>query len=237
AEKEAAARSWRYGVFARLARTHGYDHVVTGHTASDRAETLLYNLIRGSGADGLQALSWQRSLAENTQKIYVTRPILQLTRQETGEFCRGLEIPVWYDSSNDDLQYRRNRIRQELMPYVRSHFNPSVETVLAQTAEILTAEVAYLDSQTNRLYSEIVHPLADGWCLDRAVFRQTPLALQRRVARRLLQLVLSKQTTFEHINKLVFLADAPNHSQTDPFPGGFIARVEHDQIKLVQYRH
>jgi tRNA(Ile)-lysidine synthase len=55
---EAAARNWRYQALNAIAREHNYQYIVTGHTASDRAETLLYNLIRGTGADGLQALTW-----------------------------------------------------------------------------------------------------------------------------------------------------------------------------------
>lgn len=229
---EAAARGWRYGVFADVACTHDYPYVVTGHTATDRAETVLYNLLRGSGADGIQALSWQRPLAHDHRDTQVTRPLLQLTRQETGQFCRDLDLPVWYDESNDDLQYRRNRIRQELVPYLRSHFNPRVETTLAQTAEIFTAEVAYLEAQTDRLYDEMIQPLKGGWCIHRALFNQAPLALQRRVARRLLQTALPQQPTFEHIEKLVALASAPNRAKTDPFPGGITAQVEHDQIIL-----
>ena len=54
---EAAARKWRYEALSKIAQAHDYQYIVTGHTSSDRAETLLYNLIRGSGADGLQALS------------------------------------------------------------------------------------------------------------------------------------------------------------------------------------
>lgn len=231
-ETEAAARSWRYGVFATLAQTHGLKYVVTGHTATDRAETVLYNLLRGSGADGLQALSWQRPLRECVSDVWVTRPLLQLTRQETEKFCHTLSLPVWYDCSNDDWQYRRNRIRQELMPYLRSHFNPNVETALAQTAEILTAEVAYLNAQAERLYNDSIQSTDRGWCIHRSLFRAAPLALQRRVARRLLQTALPQQPTFEHIEKLVALSKAPHRSQTDPFPGGLIAQVEHDQIKL-----
>ena len=227
---EAAARAWRYSVFATLAQTHEYGHVVTGHTATDRAETLLYNLLRGSGADGMQALSWQRSLDDSS--VYVTRPLLQLTRQETGEFCHDLDLPVWHDSSNDNLHYRRNRIRQELVPYLRSHFNPSLETTLAQTAEILAADVAYLDTQTEQAYAATVQPLENGWCIQRWSFQQLPLALQRRVARRLLQTALPQQPTFDHIEKLVALVGAPNRSQTDPFPGGLIARRWQDQIIL-----
>ncbi|WP_157135555.1 tRNA lysidine(34) synthetase TilS, partial [Kamptonema sp. PCC 6506] len=59
---EATARQWRYQALAEVAIAHNYPYIVTGHTASDRAETLLYNLIRGSGADGLSALTWQRPL-------------------------------------------------------------------------------------------------------------------------------------------------------------------------------
>ncbi|NEZ65042.1 tRNA lysidine(34) synthetase TilS [Leptolyngbyaceae cyanobacterium CCMR0082] len=230
---EAAARSWRYGIFAELASTHSYCHVVTGHTATDRAETVLYNLLRGSGADGVQALSWQRPLSTTHQDVYVTRPLLQLTRQETGLFCRELALPVWQDASNENLHYRRNRIRQELMPYLRSHFNPNVETTLAQTAEIFTAEVTYLEAQSQQLYSEVINRMdQNGWRMRRLLLRAAPLALQRRVVRQLLQRVLPQQPTFDHIEKLVALANAPNRTQTDPFPGGLIARVEHDWITL-----
>ncbi|ESA37623.1 trna -lysidine synthetase [Leptolyngbya sp. Heron Island J] len=229
---EAAARSWRYGVFAALAHHHGYDYVATGHTATDRAETVLYNLLRGSGADGIQALSWQRSLSIEHSNIYVTRPLLQLTRQATAAFCRDLGLPVWHDTSNNDWTYRRNRIRHELMPYLRSHFNPKVETTLAQTAEIFTAEVIYLEQQTDQLYHQVIDEYQDSWRIHRSRFQSAPLALQRRVARRLLQTVLPQQPSFDHIEKLVVLADRPNRTQTDPFPGGRIARVEHDWIHL-----
>ena len=231
---EAAARSWRYQVFANVASAYRYHYVVTGHTATDRAETVLYNLLRGSGADGVQALSWQRPLSPKYAEIYVTRPLLQLTRQETEEFCRDLALPIWHDISNDDLHYRRNRIRHELMPYLRSHFNPKVELTLAQTAEIFTAEVAYLEQQTDRLYGEVVEGKTEGWRIYRATFQAAPLALQRRVARRLLQTVLHQQPTFEHIEKLVAIAGAANQAQTDPFPGGLVARVDYDWITLQQ---
>ncbi|MEM9805326.1 MAG: tRNA lysidine(34) synthetase TilS [Cyanobacteria bacterium P01_D01_bin.56] len=228
---EASARQWRYRVFGEIAQTHRYTHVVTGHTATDRAETVLHNLMRGSGADGMQALSWQRSLAH--ADIQVIRPLLNLTRQQTEEFCQTMALPIWQDSSNDDWRYRRNRIRQELMPYLRSHFNPKVETTLAQTAEILTADVAYLEAQAEQLYKEGVKSVANGWHIKRSVFQAAPLALQRRVARQLLQRALPQQPNFDHIEKLVALANAPNRSQTDPFPGKLMAYVDNNWIKLL----
>ena len=78
---EAEGRDWRYGVMADCAKTQGYDYLVTAHTASDRAETLLYHLIRGSGMEGLQALHQRRTLNES---VTLVRPILHLTRVQTG---------------------------------------------------------------------------------------------------------------------------------------------------------
>ena len=244
---EAGARAWRYQVLTDTAMTHGYSAIVTGHTASDRAETLLYNLMRGSGADGLQALTWQRDLHPN---VNLVRPLLFMTRAETGQFCQDANLQPWFDTTNNDWRYARNRIRQDLLPYLQEHFNPSVEQTLAQTAEILQAEVAHLDAEANTLWQQVVSqpsnsptpqlpnsltphsltPPPPQCTLNRKLLSSAPLALQRRVMRRCLLERLPKAPNFEHIEKLVALIHAPNRSQTDPFPGGAIAHVDGDWI-------
>ncbi|HEY9802828.1 MAG TPA: tRNA lysidine(34) synthetase TilS, partial [Leptolyngbyaceae cyanobacterium] len=148
---EATAREWRYQALSAIAQAHNYQYIVTGHTASDRAETLLYNLMRGTGADGLQALTWQRSLTGN---IWLVRPLLEITRQQTEQFCQEFQLPIWEDSTNQDLKYARNRIRQELIPYLQTNFNPQAELAIAQTAELLQAEVEYLEQLAQQLKEE-----------------------------------------------------------------------------------
>ncbi len=224
---EAAARNWRYQALSAIAWENHYSCVITGHTASDRAETLLYNLIRGTGADGLQALSWQRRL---TDSIVLARPLLEVTRSQTGQFCQEFQIPIWEDSTNQDLKFARNRIRQELLPYLQENFNPQVESALAQTAELLQAEVEYLEQVAHQLREEAMSGLPLG--LNRRVLQKAPIALQRRVMRQVLQEILSSAPSFEQIEKLTALITAPNRSQTDPFPGGAIAQVEGDWICL-----
>ncbi len=234
---EAAARDWRYQALSAIAQANNYQYIVTGHTASDRAETLLYNLIRGTGADGLQALTWQRPL---TTGIMLVRPLLEITRTQTEQFCQEFKLPIWEDSTNQDLQYARNRIRQELIPYLQDNFNPQVESALAQTAEILQAEVEYLEKAAQQLREEVmVSDMGDEedfptpvvpLRLNRRVLQKAPLALQRRVMRQVLQQILTDAPSFEHIEKLTALIIAPNRSQTDPFPGGAIAQVEGDWI-------
>jgi tRNA(Ile)-lysidine synthase len=235
---EATARDWRYQALSAIAKANNYQYIVTGHTASDRAETLLYNLIRGTGADGLQALTWQRPLTTN---IMLVRPLLEITRIQTEQFCQEFKLPIWEDSTNQNLQYARNRIRQELIPYLRENFNPQVESALAQTAELLQAEVEYLEKAAQQLREKAMEkgiedeedsltllPLR----LNRRVLQNAPLALQRRVMRQVLHQILTDAPSFEHIEKLTGLITAPNRSQTDPFSGGAIAQVEGDWIYL-----
>ncbi len=208
-----------------MAIVGGYGTVVTGHTQSDRAETTLYNLLRGSGADGLQALSWQRELVPG---ISLVRPLLEMTRTETAEFCQISHLKVWEDSTNQDLHYARNRIRQELIPYLQTHFNPQVEQALAQTAELLTADVDYLEKITVDLLQKVCSQSG----LNRSTLQSIPLALRRRVIRQFLQKILPIAPSFDHVEKLVELIGAPNRSQCDPLPGGAIAQVEGDWIQV-----
>ncbi|MEO6862738.1 MAG: tRNA lysidine(34) synthetase TilS, partial [Microcoleus sp.] len=260
---EAAARQWRYQALTEIAIAHNSPYIVTGHTASDRAETLLYNLIRGSGADGLSALTWTRPLAdfrlpisdfrlenldENpksqiqnlTSHIYLVRPLLEITRSQTGQFCQDQKLPIWEDSTNQDLQYARNRIRSQLLPYLETHFNPRASTALAQTAELLRADVEYLELAASNLLQRAMSPIADSpqvkiqlpVKLNRPILREAPLALQRRAMRQLLQQILPSAPSFDSVEKLTSLIAAPNRSQTDPFSGGAMARVENPWIIL-----
>ena len=212
-ETEAAARSWRYQALIEIARNHEFTHIATGHTKSDRAETLLYNLVRGAGADGLAALTWQRPL---TPEISLVRPILELYRRETLEFCQQFELPIWFDAVNQSDRYARNRIRRELIPYLQDRFNPQVENALAQTAEILRADVEYLEVTAQ----ELLQSAARENRLNRLVLRQAPIAIQRRAIRQFLPTVMSRQPNFEQIEAVVNLITAPNKSRTSTLPGG-----------------
>jgi tRNA(Ile)-lysidine synthase len=241
---EATARNWRYQALTTIAQENNYHFIVTGHTSSDRAETLIYNLMRGTGIDGLQSLTWQRPLSEG---ILLVRPLLEITRQQTAQFCQYFNLLVWEDATNQDLKYARNRIRQELIPYLREHFNPKIESTLAHTAEILQAEVEYLETATQQLREEAMLSDAENenvftlaplsipassvpLRINRRVLQTAPLALQRRVMRQLLVAALPQAPSFEQIAKLTALITAPNRSQTDPFPGGAIAQVQGDWI-------
>jgi tRNA(Ile)-lysidine synthase len=229
-KSEATARNWRYQALTKIAQCYNYQYIITGHTASDRAETLLYNLIRGTGTDGLQALTWQRPLTEN---ITLIRPLLEITRSQTEQFCQKFNLPIWEDSTNQNLKHPRNRIRQQLIPYLKENFNPQVEANLAQTAELLQADVEFLEQTAFQWRLEAsAKGDKDNLQINRRILQKAPLAVQRRVMRQILQEILPHAPNFEHIDKLTALITAPNRSQTDPFPGGSTAIVQGDWINL-----
>jgi tRNA(Ile)-lysidine synthase len=219
-ETEAAAREWRYQSLIGIAKKISSTYLVTAHTQTDRAETLLYNLVRGAGADGLCAMSWQRNL---TPEISLVRPLLEVNRSQTGEFCQEYQLPVWEDNYNQDLKYARNRLRLEIMPQLATDFNPQVESHLARTAELLRADVEYLESLARDWYQQAFDP--QGVKLDRVMLQSLALSLQRRVIRQFLAQVLGKMPTFDRVEATVLLINAPNRTRTSTFSHGLAAEV------------
>ena len=230
AETEASARSWRYQVLTQCCETNHHSYLVTGHTRSDRAETFLYNLIRGSGSDGLTALTWQRSL---TETISLVRPLLDFSRSETRTVCDRFQLPIWNDVANENLAYARNRLRQQILPQIKEHFNPQVETSLAQTAEVLRAETEYLQQLATELYEQ-ASAQAPSHTLSRLRLQTAPIALQRRIMRQFWHNYLTAAPTFEQIEELTYLISAPNGSRTSSFPGKIYAEV---QQNLIVWQH
>jgi tRNA(Ile)-lysidine synthase len=147
---EQAARQVRYEFLSKTAKKLGAVTVLTAHTMDDQAETILLNLLRGSGADGLRGMEPARSLAEGSETILV-RPLLQWARrQDTVHYCglRGVEFRN--DEMNLDENFTRVRVRRQLLPLMES-FNPKIVRGLARTAELLREDGIALDGAAARL--------------------------------------------------------------------------------------
>ena len=151
---EARARAARYGVLPA--------DVLTGHTADDQAETVLLNLVRGAGLDGLAGIA-----------SGPRRPILGLRRHETRALCRAMGLAPVDDPSNADLAYRRNRVRHELLPLLDAIAERDVAAVLARQAPLLRDEAELLDE-----LAAVLDPT------DAKVLAAAPVALARRAVRR-----------------------------------------------------
>lgn len=130
---EALARRERYRWLAEVAREQGLRFVVTGHTASDQAETVLHRVLRGTGLEGLRGIAPRRRLTDGVELV---RPLLEVTRREVLDYLTEVGQPARQDASNEDRRFTRNRIRHELLPLLAREYNPRVEEVLARLARL-----------------------------------------------------------------------------------------------------
>jgi tRNA(Ile)-lysidine synthase len=138
ANVEARARDARYAALERARRRVGATMVLVGHTADDLAETVLMNVVRGSAATGLAGMPVSRDR--------LVRPMLGLRRADTETLCEALGLDVVADPSNDDLRFRRNWVRHELMPWLGAALERDLVPVLARQAAVLREESDYLDA-------------------------------------------------------------------------------------------
>ena len=133
---QSAARQLRYDAAERLRRRSGADAIVTGHTRTDVAETLIYRLAASPGSRALLGLQPRNGR--------VVRPLLGLEREQVRELVRAAELPFADDETNDDRRFARNRIRAELLPVLRE-LNPAAERNVAETRAELAEEAALLE--------------------------------------------------------------------------------------------
>lgn len=122
---EMAARRLRYDWFAELCLEHGFKEVAVAHHLNDNAETVLLNLVRGTGLSGLTGMTEKRP--------GVVRPLLSLSRHEILDYLRQKGQTYVTDSTNTDTHYRRNKLRHEVLPLLRE-MNPQIDRTLHETA-------------------------------------------------------------------------------------------------------
>lgn len=122
---EMAARRLRYDWFAELCLEHGFKEVAVAHHLNDNAETVLLNLVRGTGLSGLTGMAEERP--------GVVRPLLSLSRHEILDYLRQKGQTYVTDSTNTDTHYRRNKLRHEVLPLLRE-MNPQIDRTLHETA-------------------------------------------------------------------------------------------------------
>lgn len=133
-----AARDLRYAFFGRVAMAAGAPAVAVAHHADDQAETLLLNLFRGTGIDGLAAMPTARALAKDLPLVLV-RPLLRERREEIVKYALANDIPWREDVGNDSTDYARTHIRNSLLPAAEAAFDSNVVVRLARTADFVRA--------------------------------------------------------------------------------------------------
>lgn len=191
---ETVARTLRYEALREVRKEAGYTVIALAHHADDQAETILFHLLRGSGVRGLSGMAPKHE--------ELIRPFLTVTKKEIEDFLTAFPYAPCHDATNDELDATRNRIRHQLLPEMLS-YNPNLVETLLHTADILRGEDAWMEEA------------AEAWLtshgkegsLEKDAFRALPLAMQRRVLRRMLMHMGEVSTDFESLSRLALLAE------------------------------
>ena len=143
---EAAARNARYTALETARTRAGADWILTAHTRSDQAETVLLGLMRGSGTRSLAGMSMRTGR--------LLRPLLGLDREQTEAACRAQDIEVWHDPMNDDTAYARVRTRR-LLAGLETELGQPVAANLARTADLCRADADFLDARAGQVSAHL----------------------------------------------------------------------------------
>jgi tRNA(Ile)-lysidine synthase len=146
---EESLRTLRYAFLSSAAGQCGARYVATAHTADDQVETVLVNLLRGTGLAGLAGIPRVRQLTDAATLI---RPLLDVTRAEVLDYLNSIDQPFRQDSSNTNRDYTRNRIRHELLPLLERDYNPRVREALGRLSRL----AGEADDEINGLAAELV---------------------------------------------------------------------------------
>ena len=185
---EQAARRARYEFLTKKARISHARAILTAHTMDDQAETVLLNLLRGSGGSGLGGIEPVRAISAGTE-ILLARPLLSWAqREDTENYCRIKGIEFRSDEMNLDEKFARVRVRRQLLPLMQT-FNPKLVQGLARTAEVLREDSSALDGAALTLLELCLEPdpmltrEGKGTVLRLDLLASAPSALRRRALR------------------------------------------------------
>ncbi len=212
---EEAARSLRYAFFASLGRT-----IATAHTADDNLETILLNLLRGTGLTGLAGIPPKRD--------FLVRPILCCTRQDVLAYLEANHIPHVEDSTNAADDCVRNRLRHNVLPLLKAE-NPALAETALRSAQLLRQDDTFLDELAQTaLQTASAGPLA--WRCD--ALRAESDAVRTRAVRKILQTIAIRKLSHTHIEAVDRLLFTQDPSARASLPGGWEARREYGLLRL-----
>jgi tRNA(Ile)-lysidine synthase len=224
ASLENAARDARYAFLASVAARRGCASVYLAHHADDQAETVLWNLLRGSGGSGLRGMRPTSERVFGEMALQLLRPLLGTWRSEIEEYVAAHQLSFREDSTNEQLGPTRNRLRRCIIPGLEEQLGRGVRTALWRAAEIWQAEEEVLDT--------LVPELPSGPVISVKLLRPLPLALQRRTLHRWLRAVGVAHVNFDDIENVRRLLDQLRPAKVNLSEGAF-ARRRAGEISII----
>lgn len=235
--EEEEARIQRYRIFEETAEQCGAQRVAVAHHLGDQAETVLWNLIRGSGLRGLRGILPVRPLRDGqAASPLVVRPLLETSREEIEQYLEACGLSYRTDRTNLDKTVTRNKIRHDILPDLIK-LNAQAPRHIAQAAEEAAEAEAYLERVTARAAEGCIHCQADGQpVLLLARWQKEEPFIRRRLLRECIRRASGngslKDIGAVHVEALMGLACGGGEKSVR-LPGGLTAVRSYGQIRFL----
>lgn len=206
---EMAGRNARYDFFDEIINKYGFNKIATAHNANDQAETILFRLMRGTGLEGLGGIKVSRD-----NKII--RPILCLSRDEVEAYIEKQGLNPRIDKTNFEKIYNRNKIRLDILPYIKEHFNADIVQTLNRMSTLLQKDNEYLEKEADKYYEKYCLKSEKYFILKKQLFNKEE-AIKSRVIRNALVEYSKSDYDFEmkHISEISYLAKKNSGKRVD----------------------
>jgi len=173
---QSIARHARYQFLEETAKKHSANCIATAHTQDDQIETVLVNILRGTGLDGLRGIPQRRS--------DIVRPLLTVTRADVEDYCAVHGLTPRLDGSNTDpSHYLRNRIRLELLPLLERDYHPGTRSSVARLSNLAAQDADYMAVEALATFTQLSEALTDGLQIKRRDLMTLHPAIRGRVVR------------------------------------------------------
>jgi len=234
---EEAGRQVRYQIFDEVAAELEENGVpaeriviAIAHNADDQAETVLFRLIRGTGPHGLAGIPAARM---SEAGYLIVRPLLEIERKDIEAYIKDNKLRPNIDKSNDENTYARNRIRNELIPYLEKHYNPKIKDNLRRYASLAYMDDSLLRDIALTDYIECVDVNGENEeaVLNIARLKDNPPSINSRIVSMIFDLLrLEDSATYENVSAVTALIYSDHPSAGIDLPYGIRARREYDRI-------
>lgn len=219
---EEAGRRVRYTFLNRVANTYQYNKIAVGHHSDDNAELILMNLFRGSGTQGLSGIPPVRD-----QKII--RPLIGLSRSEIIDFLSQIKLEYVSDASNTNTHHLRNRVRHDLIPLLKTAYNPKISDILNRLSSILRSEEEWIGDIVHHFYEKTVLDVKEKRIqLSVSMLNRYHSALQRRIIRMTIEKIKGdlRRIQFVNVDSVIGLLRKRSAYGKVDLPGGI--RIQRD---------
>ena len=229
---ETAARRLRYDFLYGLRDKYIKEnpdtpvYIATAHHQDDQAETVLMHLLRGTGLKGLSGISPRQG--------FLLRPLLFVPKSVLTEYCMEQGLSPRHDSTNDEADCLRNKIRLELLPLLEREYNPSLRQGLCRMAQLAAQDESYISQQMEKVYSNLVEKAEAGRIMSCQSLMDLPEALRGRLIQKIALELSGSTLPYNQVQAVLQLAEKSQTGAKIELSFGLIAKISYKFIYIIK---